>query len=137
VARVLDASFETSSTETLRLLGAVLGEAVSNRPRRIDEDLMLVDGIRGLEPGHIRLLEQLEQPANASNDSVSWGVERIAEVMDDTLSPVGLQAAIGGLVGRGLIRRSSGLDGEGYLITEFGIGLLGALRRSVPIATRT
>ena len=132
VARVLNAAYETSSTDTLRLLGGVLGEAASGRPRRVNEDLMLVDGIRGLEPGHIRLLEQLQRPADASNPDVSWGIERIAQSMGDALSPVGLQAAIGGLLGRGLIQRSSGLDGGGYRITEFGDGLLGALRRSTP-----
>jgi hypothetical protein len=132
VARVLDAASRTSSTETLRLLGLVLGEAVGDRPRTIDEDLMLIDGVRDLEPGHLRLLEVLEQPADRSNSTVPWGTEHIADVLADSLTPVGLQAALGGLLGRGLVRPISGFDGGGYAITDFGRAVLGALRRSKP-----
>lgn len=132
VARVLDAAARTNSTETLRLLGFVLGESVGDRPRTIDEDLMLIEGIRDLEPGHLRLLEVLEQPADPSNPAVFWGMEHIAAVVGDSLSPIGLQAAIGGVLGRGLIQPRSGLDGGGYAITDFGRAVLGALRRSKP-----
>ena len=131
VARVLDAAARTNSTETLRLLGFVLGESVGNRPRTIDEDLMLIEGYPGSEPGHLRLLEVLEQPADPSNPAVFWGREHIATDMGGSLSPVGLQAAIGGLLGRGLIQSMSGFGG-GYEITDFGRAVLGALRRSKP-----
>jgi|SRR5215211_1058535 len=63
-ARMLDAASRTNSEETLRLLGAVLSESVSDHPPKIDESLMLVDGIRDLEAGHLRLLQQLGQPAD-------------------------------------------------------------------------
>ena len=132
VARVLDAASRTNSTETLRLLGGVLGESVADRSRRIDEDLMLVDGIRDLEPGHLRLLETFEQPANASNPDVNWAEESMAAAMANRLSPVGRQAALGGLVGRGLVQPVSGFNGGGYAITDFGRALLGAVRRSAP-----
>jgi hypothetical protein len=92
----------------------------------------LVDGIRGLEPAHLRLLAQVERPADPSNENVAWGTERIAASMGESLTAAGRQAAIGGLLGRGLIERISGLDGGGYTITEFGSALLGALRRSTP-----
>ena len=120
VARVLDAAARTNATETLRLLGLVLGEAVGDRPRTIDEDLMLIEGVRDLEAGHLRLLEVLEQAADPFNPSVFWGMEQIATVVGDNLSPVGIQAAIGGLLGRGLIQPMSGFDGGGYAITDFG-----------------
>jgi hypothetical protein len=131
VARVLDAASRTNSVETLRLLGAVLGVSVSNRPRRIDEDLMLVDGIRDLEPGHLWLLQCVEQPPDPAEPDSTTVPERIATVVGDKLSPVGLQAAIGGLLARGLIQPVSGY-GLGYVITEFGRALLEALRRSSP-----
>ena len=44
---------------------------------------MLVDGIRDLEPGHLRLLEELERPAEPSNLEVEWGHERIAAVIGE------------------------------------------------------
>jgi len=129
LTRVLDAASRTNSLETLRLLGAVLGESVSNRPRKIDEDLMLVDGIRDLEPGHLRLLEQLELPA-ADADPV-WHRQNIAAVIADNLSAVGLDSALGGLLGRGLIQATAGgYSPPGYMITDFGRALLAALRRS-------
>jgi hypothetical protein len=129
-ARVIDAASQTNSTEILTLLGGMLGASVSDRPRRIDEDLMLVDGMRGLEPAHLRLLEQFERSADPSNPDVAWGTERIAESIGESLTAAGRQAAIGGLLGRGLIQRIAGFDGGGYMITEFGSALLGALRRS-------
>jgi hypothetical protein len=132
VARVLDATAQTNSTEILTLLGGMLGASVADGPRKIDEDLMLVDGMRGLEPGHLRLLEILEQPADPSNPDVFWADQTIAAALGDSLSHAGRQVAIGGLLGRGLIQRMSGLDGGGYTITEFGSALLGALRRSTP-----
>ena len=113
VARVLSAASETNSMDTLRLLGSVLGEAVANRPRRIGEDLMLIDGIGGLEPGHLMLLEHLDNPADRANLTVTWSATAIAEVIDGALSPGALQAALGGLVARGLVERVSGLDGGG------------------------
>jgi hypothetical protein len=127
---VIDAASQTNSTEILTLLGGMLGASVSDRPRRIDEDLMLVDGMRGLEPAHLMLLEQFERPADPSNPDVAWGTERITESIGESLTAAGRQAAIGGLLGRGLIQRIAGFDGGGYMITEFGSALLGALRRS-------
>jgi hypothetical protein len=130
VARVLDAAARTNSTETLRLLGGVLGEAACDRPRKIDEDLMLVDGITGLEPGHLRVLALFESHADPSNPDVNWGVELITAATADDMSAVASQAAIGGLLSRGLIEARSGFGEGGYKITEFGRALLGALRRS-------
>jgi hypothetical protein len=132
VARVLDAASRTNATETLRLLGGVLGESVSHHARKIGEDLMLVDGIIGLEPGHLKVLELFEGPADPSNPDVNWGVELITVASADSMSAVGSQAAIGGLLSRGLIQTMSGFGQGGYRITEFGRALLGALRRSRP-----
>jgi hypothetical protein len=103
---------------------------VSDRPRRIDEDLMLVEGIRDLEPGHLMLLERFDEHPNPAYREATWSMPELEALV--RLSPVGLQAAIGGLLGRGLIRPVSGFDGGGYRVTEFGTALLGALRRSKP-----
>jgi hypothetical protein len=130
VARILDAASRTNATETLRLLGYVLGESVSNRPRKIDEDLLLVDILTGLEPGHLRVLELFESPADPSNPDVNWGVENITATMADDMSAVGSQAAIGGLLARGLIQTMSGFGGGGNQITELGRALLSAVRQS-------
>jgi hypothetical protein len=132
VARVLDAAARTNSTETLRLLGAILGASVSDRPRKIDEDLMFVDVITGLEPGHLRLLELLENDADQSNPDVAWTVETITAADPDSLTAAGRHAAIGGLLARGLIRPMSTLNGGGYMISDFGRALLAAIRRSKP-----
>jgi hypothetical protein len=105
---------------------------VSDNPRRIDEDLMLVDSIRDLEPAHLRLLEELDRPADPSNLEVEWGQERIAAVMGNSLSAVGRHAALGGLLRRGLVRPVSGFSSGGYRITEFGSALLEVLRLSKP-----
>ena len=106
VARVLDAALRTNSAETLRLLGGVLGASVSDGARKIDEDLMLVDGITGLEPGHLRVLELFESP-NPSNPNRSWGFESITAASAGNMSAVASQAAIGGLLSRGLIVEAS------------------------------
>jgi hypothetical protein len=80
VARILDAASRTNATEPLRLLGYILGESVSNRPRKIDEDLLLVDILTGLEPGHLRVLELFEgppDPSNPSNPAAFWTIEKL------------------------------------------------------------
>jgi hypothetical protein len=38
----------------------VLGEAVSARPRRVDEQQLIVAALRDLEPPHVRVMEILE-----------------------------------------------------------------------------
>lgn len=59
VQRIIDAAARTNHEQTLRLLGAILGDSIGNRPR-IDEDLLFVEGIAGLGPAHLRVLEALE-----------------------------------------------------------------------------
>ena len=109
----------------------MLGEHVSDRPRAVDEDLMLVDYIIGLEAGHLRLLEIMEGHANTENHDVGWTVETVTGAVGQQLSPAGINSAIGGLLGRGLIESPSGFGGGSiYRITEFGRAVLGALRWS-------
>ena len=103
---------------------------MSDRPRKIDEDLMLVDDITGLEPGHLRVLELFEGSADPSNPNLSWGVETITAASADNMSEVASQAAIGALLSRGLIQITAPFGASGLEITEFGRALLGALRRS-------
>jgi hypothetical protein len=101
VARVLDAAARTDSFEILRLLGGVLGESVRDRPRKIDADLMLVDGITGLTTGHLRVLEVMEGQANPDNPDVAWGPNGVTAQLGGSLSAHGVHAAVGGLVGTG------------------------------------
>jgi hypothetical protein len=136
VVRILDAAARTNSTETLRLLGAMLGASVADRARRVDEDLMLVDVITGLEPGHLRLLELLEGPADPSNPDLVWNDEKIAAADPDSLTTTGRQIAIGGLLARGVIQSVSVFGGIGYSITDFGRALLDALRWSTQLQPR-
>lgn len=129
VARILEAAAQTDSDEVLRLLGAVVGERVSQRSRRVDEDMMLVDCIVGLEVSHIRVLEIVEGQANPNNPNVGWTIDTLRIAVDQQLSPLGLNSAIGGLLGRGLVESPSGFGGGTiYLITDFGRALLEALK---------
>lgn len=129
VARILETASRTDSNNVLRLLGAVLGEHVSERPRSVDEDVMLVDCMSGLEAGHIRMLEILEGQANPDNPNVGWTMATLTSTVDGQLSPLGLNSTVGGLLGRGLIESPSGFGGVPiYLITDFGRALLEALR---------
>jgi hypothetical protein len=105
---------------------------VADGPRKIDEDLMLVDGMRGLEPGHLRLLETFEQPPDPSEPDITWADESMAAALGNSLSPAGRQAALSGLLGRGLVQSVSVYGRLGYTITDFGRAVLGALRRSKP-----
>ena len=67
VSRVADAVAHTDSQEKLRLLGTVLGEAISNRPKRLDEDFLIVAALDDLQAVHLKVMEVLEQPANPAD----------------------------------------------------------------------
>jgi hypothetical protein len=92
VMRVLDAARHTDSTRKLRMLGTILGRAISNKAPPLNEDLLIVATLDDLEPAHLNVLEILEHgglsAANLEN-----------AVLD--LTVVGRQAAIGGLLSHG------------------------------------
>lgn len=133
VMRVLDAAARTNSTRKLRALGAVLGEAVSSRPRRVDEDLFIVAALDDLEPAHLRVLEALEGQADPADSDVGWMSDDLAHAVAD-LSPVGRHAALGGLMRHGLVDTVSGYGEMTYRITEFGHAMLEVMR--LPDSTR-
>lgn len=133
VMRVLDAAARTDSTPKLRALGAVLGEAVTIRPRQVDEDLFIVAALDDLEPAHLRVLEALEGSAIALvPTAVGWTSTTLVPALPD-LTAIGLHAALGGLVRHGLVDTQYIGDtmGEiGYEITEFGHAMLEVMRIS-------
>jgi hypothetical protein len=68
LSRILEAIAHTDSKEKLLLLGTVLGEAINNRPNRLDEDFLIVAALDDLEPVHLRVMELLEQPQAKMDD---------------------------------------------------------------------
>jgi hypothetical protein len=124
VMRVLEAAGHTDSTRKLRILGTILGQAISNRAPRTDEHLLIVATLDDLEPAHLRVLEVLEHgglsPANLEN-----------AVPD--LTVVGRHAGIGGLLRHGLAVLTSPYGvAPGYEITEFGRAMLEVIRLPLP-----
>lgn len=128
VRRVLDAAVRTSSVDKLRILGAVLGEAVAERPRSLDEDLLIVGALDAIEAPHLRILEAMRDPANASDhDNFAWTPDELAAIVSD-LSHAGCQAALGGLQRHGLIQLAADTYGVAFAVTDFGRVLLDAMR---------
>jgi hypothetical protein len=131
VIRILDAASRTNSDEILRLLGGVLGASVTDRPRKVDEDLMLVDGIKDLTPGHLRVLEVLEQPADPTASKHVSTLGSVTEAIGSAMSVAAIEAALAGIVARGLAETGTLYGGPiGYSLSEFGKALLDAARRA-------
>jgi hypothetical protein len=132
VMRVLDAAARTDSTRKLRMLGTILGEAISNRPRPLDEDLLIVAALDDLEPAHLRVLEVLERPVDdPQNPDARWWAGNLENAVPD-LTVVGRQAGIGGLLHHGLAVQTSLYGAIGYEITEFGRAMLEVIRLPLP-----
>jgi hypothetical protein len=66
VMRLLDAAAHTDSTRKLRMLLMILGQAISNRSRRLDEDILIMATLDDLEPAHLRVLEALDEHGGLS-----------------------------------------------------------------------
>jgi hypothetical protein len=129
VMRVVDAAARTRSVGKLRALGAVLGEAVSNRPRRVDEDLLIVAALNDLEPAHLRVLVALEGSADPTHPERGWTFGAVEEAVPD-LTAAGRQAALGGVISHGLVITTSLYSATGYELTEFGRAMLAVMRLS-------
>ena len=80
---------------------------MSERPGKIDEDLLLVDILSGLEPGHLRVLELFENAAVRPDPDVNWSIGCIPAAIADEMSAVGRQAAVDELLARALIQTMS------------------------------
>lgn len=131
VRQVVDAAARTASTRKLRALGAVLGEAATSRPRRVDEDVLIIAALRDLEAAHLRVLEVLEGQADRNNPNIGWTRSAIEGSISD-LTDLGRQAALGGLVSHGLVATTSLFGDIGYELTDFGRAMLEVLRVSNP-----
>jgi hypothetical protein len=127
MARILDAAARTDSAANLQILGTVLGEALSDRPRQIDDYLVIATAVNDLTLAHIRVLEVLEGPADPDHNDASWTSRTVEEAISD-VSTLGIQAALGGLVRHGLVRTESGYGALTYSLTEFGRALLDVIR---------
>jgi hypothetical protein len=135
VSRILEAVAHTDSQEKLRLFGTVLGEAISNRPNRLDEAFLIVGALDELEAVHLRVMEVLEQEQPAGQDD--WSDNLIAEQLVG-VSSVGRQGGLAALVRHGLVMTyprmypSYGLPV--YELSDFGRALLHVMRKSAGVA---
>jgi hypothetical protein len=128
VSRVVEAVAHTDSHEKLRLLGTVLGEAISNRPTRLDEDFLIVAALDDLQPVHLRVMELLEQPANPVDADQRW-YDGLIEERIVGVSRVGWQGALGGLIRHGLVRDFPGWGIDLYELSDFGGALIAVMRQ--------
>jgi hypothetical protein len=130
IARVLDAAARTNSAWKLRVLGTMLGEAVSDRPPLVDDHALFVSALDELGPVHLRVLEALEQRADPSNPNFGWTGKALESAISD-VSLVAVQAAVGGLVRHGLVRMEAGY-GLHYEISELGAAFMEVIRLTMP-----
>jgi hypothetical protein len=130
VARILDAATRTNANEILWLLGGMLGVAASDGPRRVDEDLMLVDAIDGLTPAHLHVMQALEEPADPGDADVVWLPSAVSSALGSQVTEAGLITALGGLVSRGLVTTHPTWEQTGYRLSKFGLAMLQAARAS-------
>jgi hypothetical protein len=133
VMRVLDAAARTDSMRKLRMLGAILGQAISTPSRPLDEDLLIVAALDDLEPAHLKVLEALDEHGGLSPEGHPKNA--VPPSLDNALpdlTVVGRQAGIGGLLRHGLAVQTSPYGGSGYTITEFGSAMLEVMR--LPVA---
>jgi hypothetical protein len=126
MTRILDAAARTDSVLNLRILGTVLGEALSDRPREVDDYILIATAVNDLGPAHVRVLELLEGPADPTDADRRWTAGEIEERIG-SVSPLGTQAALGGLVRHGLVQNDAGF-GLTYSLTKFGHALLDLIR---------
>jgi hypothetical protein len=128
VSRVVEAVAHTDSEEKLRLLGAVLGEAIHNRPSRLDEDFLIIAALDELQPVHLRVMEVLEQPANPEDPDQRW-YDSLIEERIVGVSRVGWQGALGGLIRHRLVRDFPGWGIQLYELSDFGRALIDVVRQ--------
>jgi hypothetical protein len=124
---IMDAAARTNNTQTLRAFGALLGEAVSTRPRRLDEQQLIVSALRDLGDPHVRVLEILEKLPVPESPTMGWTADLVVAAATD-LTAGGAEAALSGLVRHGLVRSTSLWAAIGFELTSFGRAMLSVMR---------
>lgn len=134
VQRILEATTRTENKRKLQILGTVLGEAVDDRPRALDESILIVETVDALQPVHIRVLEALErEPENVPEGHAQVWTGDFLEAAIKDASGLGVQGAVAGLVGRGLASSRTGLGGVTVFgLSEYGRAMLSVIRESIP-----
>ena len=130
VQRIVDAVTRTGDEQKLQALGNVLGEAAGDRPRRIDESVMIVQTLDSLQAVHVRVMQLLDnEPENVPDDHAKvWTIPLVEQNLPD-VSTVGAQGALGGLVSQGLVLMSTGFGGGiVFVLSEYGRAMLAVLR---------
>lgn len=134
VQRILEATARTGDRRKLQILGTVLGEAVDQRPRAVDESVVIVETVDALQPVHMRVMEALDrEPENVPADHASvWTSEFLEAALQD-VSRFGVQGALAGLVGHGLAISSTGFGG-GLIVrlSDYGRAMLDVIRAANP-----
>jgi predicted transcriptional regulator len=117
--RVLYAAGMTGQDVILRALGTALGEAVIDR-EKIDEAEMLLIGLADLRKQHIAILEIMsaEVPGSTPENPHYWHSQLLAETSGFTRDLVNVY--LSGLVRSGLIRQVDNAYGICYEITQLG-----------------
>lgn len=134
--QVLEAAERTGDIRKLRTLGTVLGEAVTSRPRRVDEAAIIVAALRDLEPAHVRVLELLQQPGPDETPNTeatqAWLPQSVAQNLPEVM-PSLVAACLNALTRHGLATtRATWNGGSRYELTEFGQVMIDVLRRAAP-----
>ena len=115
--RVLYAAGMTGQDAILRALGTALGDAVRDR-EKIDEVELLLIGIADLRKQHIVILETMTEPARSSKLPAYWHSELLAQKSGFSRDLVNM--CLSGLVRSGLIRQIDEAYGVCYEISELG-----------------
>lgn len=130
VTRVLYAAGMTGSDEVLKLMGAALGDAINDRIR-IDESEMVLAALTNLRAHHLRVLELLaESPPPPPITDTQGGIGRwwsrlIQERLDFSEEVVIL--CVAGLTSGGMLRTVATYGGDAYELTDLGRALLEVL----------
>lgn len=131
LTRLLYTAGMTGQEQTLRAMGAALGDAVRDPARVGDAELILM-GLAELREQHVALLRMmLDDPADvefrrpAEADRARWMTKHIAEQ-----SPLALETTelcLAGLLNAGLLRSLNVWDGLAYECTDLGLTVLQVL----------
>lgn len=134
VQRIFEAIARTGDQRKLQILGTVLGEAIDERPRALDESILIVETVDSLQPVHMRVMEALNrEPENVPADHASVWTPELLEAAVHDVSGFGIQGALAGLVGHGLATSSTGFGGGMVVkLSDFGRAMLDVIRAAVP-----
>jgi hypothetical protein len=126
LTRLLYAAGQNGHDPTLRAMGAALGDAVRDRDR-VDECDVILTALADLNAAHVLVLRRLaEEPPQPSSDGPgSWGPQSLLDNVTLPASIVPLCSAA--LISRGLVVSPSGGYGTSFHVTDLGRTVLAVL----------